>query len=58
MNRVMFTTALVSMLALASLVDAQRKKAKVLRWPRTVAEAKEEARLRNVPIVLHIHGNT
>ena len=46
------------MIATAEYADAQRKKKTALVWSTSVAAAKEEARMRNVPIVLHIHGNT
>jgi len=59
MNRCIVVTVAVVLLGSTALADAQRKKKqKELVWSRSVAAAKEEARIRNVPIVLHIHGNT
>ena len=42
----------------ATPADAQRRKKPSLEWSSNVLLAMEEAKLRNVPIVLHIHGDT
>ncbi len=57
MNRLLVGALVALVCGLGSVADAQRKKV-ALTWWTSVEAAKEEARLRNVPIVLHIHGNT
>lgn len=49
------TRALLALLCLASLAAAGKEK-EGLRWAPTWEAAVEEARARNVPIVIHRHG--
>lgn len=57
MNRILGGVLVALVCWLGVDAEAQRKKV-ALTWWTSVEAAKEEARLRNVPIVLHIHGNT
>ena len=58
LSLVVLVAALVAGTAGAQARSGSRGKQPTLRWATSVVLGVEEARLRNVPIVLHLHSDT